>query len=196
MSEWLKTLLGVDADDIPADAVTSFQWGHLPRGSAALLLLLFVIAIVAGVIWIYRREGGAPTKAKIVLATLRAMVLLAAVVLLLEPVLAVDQVETIEKSTIVLVDDSLSMTTKDRYLDTVLRSRISNALGVEPSQMERSRLVEQALKSSGLYASLANQNSVEIFRFAGSAVLHVTLPRQNHIDIFGVNCCVIDIQVA
>jgi hypothetical protein len=59
MSPWLKALLGVEDSEIPPDAVTSFEFANLPRGSVGLLLLLAAAALVAGVYWIYRREGSA-----------------------------------------------------------------------------------------------------------------------------------------
>ena len=173
MSEWLQKLLGVDPDQIPDDAVTSFEFAQLPRGGAALLLVLFVLAMIAGVAWIYRREGSAPTKAKIILGALRGLVLTIAILLLLEPVLAIDQVETVDKSTIVLLDESLSMTTKDRYLDPVVRSRIANAFdGLQVQGLTRAELVSRALRSSGLLGKLARQNTVEIFHFS-DGVFHM-----------------------
>ena len=172
MSEWLQNLLGVRPEDIPEGAVTSFEFAHLPRGSAALLLSLFVVALIAGVIWVYRREGSASPRTKIILATLRCLVLVGAIVLLLEPVLAIDQVETVDKSTIVLIDESLSMSTRDRYTDPIKRARISNAFGgVEPHRETRITLAGKALLFSELLTSLARQNSVEVFRFSDGALI-------------------------
>ena len=48
MSDWLKALLGVEDREIPADAVTSFEFANLPRGAAALVTLLVFLAVVAG----------------------------------------------------------------------------------------------------------------------------------------------------
>ncbi len=165
MSDWLKTLLGVDATDIPEGASTSFEFANLPRGSAGLLLLLAAVVLIGGVFWIYRREGTASSRTKFGLATLRALVLLCAFILILEPVLAVDQVEEIDKSTIVLIDSSLSMTTKDRYADAAARAKIFNRIARNPAELMRYQIVNQALDKSDLIPMLARQNRVIVYPF-------------------------------
>ena len=179
MSGWLKTLLGVEDADIPPGAVTSFEFANLPRGSAGLLLALFALALVAGVFWIYRREGSATTRVKIGLGVLRALVLICAFVLILEPILAVDQVEHVNKSTLVLVDASLSMTAKDRYRDPVARSELRNVVDQDPSQLLRYRLVNETLDRVGLLALLSRQNQVIVYRFSDVPGAPVTLPRRD-----------------
>ena len=59
MSDWLKKLLGVEDADIPEGATTTFEFANLPHGAAGLVLLLVAVALVAGVFWVYRREGSA-----------------------------------------------------------------------------------------------------------------------------------------
>ena len=59
MSDWLKALLGVEDKDIPEGAVTSFEFANLPHGGAGLLLVVVAVALIVGVFWVYRREGGA-----------------------------------------------------------------------------------------------------------------------------------------
>jgi len=173
----VRALLYGKDREIPDGAVTAFEFARLPRGAAALALVILLLGLVAGVVWIYRREGSASPRAKATLATLRALTLLALVLVLLEPVLAVDQVETVQKTTVVLVDGSLSMTTRDRYRDALARARLEGALGVEPHQTPRIRLVNLALRASSLVAQLARNNPVEVFRFAASASPFATFPR-------------------
>lgn len=177
MNALLRALLGVEDREIPDGAVTAFEFARLPRGAAALALLLLLAGLVAGVVWVYRREGSASPRAKMTLATLRALAMLALVLLLLEPVLAVDQVETVQKTTVLLVDGSLSMTTRDRYRDALARARLKGALGVEPHESTRLDLVNLALRASNLPASLARSNPVEVFRFAAAASPFASLPR-------------------
>ena len=177
MSDWLKTLLGVEAKDIPEGATTTFEFANVPRGSAGLIMLLSALALIAGVIWIYRREGTARTRVKVVLASLRILVIVVAFILILEPVLAIDQVEHVDKSTILLIDDSLSMVTRDRYVNVVASSKLENALGMNPSRVPRYKLVNAALIYSELGRLLAKQNEVHVFRFSGTAIPHATLPR-------------------
>ena len=59
MSDWLKSLLGVEPGDIPDGAVTRFEFASLPSGATGLVAALIVLALVAAVFWIYRREGSA-----------------------------------------------------------------------------------------------------------------------------------------
>ena len=177
MSDWLKTLLGVESKDIPEGAVTSFEFANLPSGSFGLILLLVAVALIAGVIWVYRREGTARPGVKFGLATLRILVLVAAFILILEPILAIDQIEHVDKATILLLDDSLSMTTRDRYVNVVTNSKLENALGMSPSRVKRYTLVNAALKQSELGKLLAQQNEVHVFRFSGTLIPHANLPR-------------------
>ncbi|MHC4223221.1 MAG: VWA domain-containing protein [Planctomycetota bacterium] len=178
MSGWLKALLGIEESEIPEGAATSFEFANLPHGTTALLVFLVVLALLAGVFWIYRREGNAPKGAKITLGILRGLVLLAAVLLILEPVLSVDQVDEVDKGTILLLDDSLSMTTRDRYQDPVLRARIANALEeTDPARYRRFELVNIALGRGGMAERLALQNELYAFRFASAAVPHANLMR-------------------
>jgi hypothetical protein len=177
MSGWLRALLGVKDAEIPKDAITSFEFANLPRGSAGLALLLLALALVAGVFWIYRREGSAPRRLKMTLATLRALVLAAAFVLILEPILAVDQVEQIDKSTLVLLDGSLSMTSRDRYGDQATWAAIRNAIAQDPRELPRYRIVNEALDLSGLVALLARQNRVIVQNFSDTVSPPVIVPR-------------------
>ncbi|MDH3590637.1 MAG: hypothetical protein OER88_02070 [Planctomycetota bacterium] len=165
MSDWLKRLLGVNEADIPEGATTSFEFANLPRGSAGLLLTLAAVGLIAGVFWVYRREGSASPRVKMGLAALRALVLATAFLLILEPVLAVDQIEEIDKSTVVLIDTSLSMTTKDRYVDPVVRAKLQTALAIEPGRVLRYQIVEKALTESGLIGLLSKQNKVIVYNF-------------------------------
>lgn len=165
MSEWLKGLFGISGRDLPPDAVTSFEFARAPQGSSALLLLLFFLAAAGGVVWVYRREGTSTPRVKMSLAALRALLVAALLALLLEPVLAVDQVERVEKSTILLLDGSLSMTTRDRYADPLARAALRNAFDLEPGEWTRAALVSHALKAVNLASALARQNAVQVFLF-------------------------------
>ena len=185
MSDWLRTLLGVEDREIPADAVTSFEFANVPRGTVGLLLLLCALCLVAGVFWVYRREGSASPRVKLTLAALRALVFACAFLLILEPVLAVDQVEEVDKHTVVIVDDSLSMTTRDRYRTGVARDSLFNALGVEPAGLVRHELVAAAFEVSTLIDLLAHQNEVHVFRFSDGITPHATIPRLSGIKRAG-----------
>ncbi|HEX5137339.1 MAG TPA: vWA domain-containing protein [Planctomycetota bacterium] len=177
MSGWLRALLGVENTDIPDGAVTSFEFANLPRGSAGLALLLLALALVAGVFWIYRREGSAPGPLKITLASLRALVIACAFILILEPVLAIDQVEEIDKSTLLLLDGSLSMTSRDRYPDEATWAALRNAIAKDPRELPRYRIVNEALDTSGLITMLARSNRVVVQTFSDTVSAPVIVPR-------------------
>jgi len=177
MSDWLKTLLGIDKADIPPDAITRFEFANLPRGSVGLVLLLCCLALLAGVFWVYRREGSASKGVKITLAVLRALVLVCAFLVVLEPVLAIDQVEQVDKATVVLLDSSLSMSARDRYRDERLWAPLNNFLGRDPRQLERWQVVNAALEASGLFAQLERQNEVVVYDFSSDLSAPTTLPR-------------------
>ena len=178
MSDWMRSLFGVEAGEVPADATARFEFANLPGGAAGLLAWVVVLALVGGVFWIYRREGSASLRIKYGLAALRALMLIAAVLVILEPILAIDRIEEVDKSTVIILDDSLSLSAKDRYADPALRAAVSNATRVEdPSRVPRFELVNRALQNSGLPGLLAKQNEVKVFAFSDGARPHATLPR-------------------
>jgi len=180
MSDWLKSLLGVEVDDIPEGAVTRFEFANLPSGATGLLALLIVLALVVGVFWIYKREGSASRGVKYGLATLRALMLLAAITVVLEPILAVDRIEEVDKSTVLLIDDSLSLSTKDRYTDPGRRAAIANIAQIDdPSRLPRFELVNKALANSGLAGLLAKQNEVKAFTFSDGIAPLAVIPRSS-----------------
>jgi len=177
MSGWLRSLLGVERGTVPEGAETRFEFARLPQGVLALLLTLGLLAAAAGILWVYRREGQASMRAKLSLAALRGLLVLVLALLLLEPVLAVDQVEEVEKSVVVLLDDSLSMTTKDRYTDPVARAALKNVYEVEPSELERSELLGTAMRKSRLLERLVRSNAVVFFAFSDTARPLGSVPR-------------------
>jgi len=178
MSDFLKSIFGVEAGDIPDGAVTRFEFAGLPSGATGLVAALAVIALMGGVFWIYRREGTASRGVKYGLATLRALMLLAAIVVILEPILAVDRIEEVDKATVLLIDDSLSLSAKDRYTDAVSRATVSNIAQVDdPSRLPRYELVNKALAASGLAGLLAQQNEVRAFTFSDGIAPLAVLPR-------------------
>ncbi len=177
MSEWLRNLLGLEDREIPTDAVTAFEFANMPRGAAALVLFLLVGFLIASVFWIYRREGSAKRGVKITLAVFRSLVIVAVALLLLEPVLAIDRIDEVEKKTLLLLDESYSMTTRDRYQDPMEKAALRVALGPILDASTRTDLVNAALRKSDLVSRLARNNPVEVFRFADGLVPTLSVPR-------------------
>src|SRR4051812_6547431 len=104
--EELARFLGIsDLDQrVPKDAHLRFEFGSLPGQQQAPMLALGALAFLGYCYWLYMREGSAARWKKVVLGTLRALVIAIVFVVLLEPRLAVDMEKTLEAHTIVLWD--------------------------------------------------------------------------------------------
>jgi hypothetical protein len=117
-------------------------------GGFVKLLLVVVFGVLVGLaVRSYRREGQAPRRAKAILASLRIAVIVLAFLVLLRPAIVLRFVYELRSQVIVLVDDSLSMSLTDRYLDADRRDAICGWLGIseaELAQMTRQELVARA----------------------------------------------------
>ena len=136
------------------------EWLALPHGDAGLFVALATIAAVAGVYVIYRLDGrGVHAAVRWSLLALRLVVLAAAVVMLLEPVLVFSQTEHVPSTLIVLSDASDSMDLHDAFADANRASAIARNLHVSGGadgvrKSTRRQLGERAL-SLGLLDQLA-----------------------------------------
>lgn len=183
MSEWWLKLLGVDAARIPEGATTEFVFTHAPRSWWVFIALAAVGVMVWGVFAMYRREQvAASARARWSLAALRAAVLLLIVTALLGPALAVATHRTIEPYVIVLVDESLSMSIKDRYADTTEAQRVAELTGrditdVQAGRIARADVVNLLLnpEQQRLISDLRQRGKVRIMTFARSVTLRQTL---------------------
>jgi len=121
MSRIWQILLGIDhrsPGTVPAGQSTRLQLTAVPGGGTALALAALVVAALVLLWWLPRREKrelSGPRRA--LLVGLRAMVLLAVAVMLVEPVLVSSHRETIRSHLAVIVDDSESMRFADPYTD-------------------------------------------------------------------------------
>src|SRR5688572_16118593 len=118
MRRLFEILLGIE----PAPWADGGDW-HVrflafPKGGAALALLLAVPLAVWGVLWLYRREGRSlALPVRVMLGTLRMIVLVGVVAMLLEPVLVFTKQEFVPSNLLVLTDRSSSMDLRDAYAD-------------------------------------------------------------------------------
>ncbi|MBI4583953.1 MAG: VWA domain-containing protein [Planctomycetes bacterium] len=149
----------------------TFDWEHLPP---LWVVILVVVPAVAGLVWwIYRREKAtAGNWARAVLGSLRALLILAVLLFLAQPVLRTITFQTRDPHLVVLVDDSLSMRIEDKYTDRDAPIRIAGLLNTSPEQVERTSrygLVDRLLKEpkAGFFDRLREKKQISLYTFAG-----------------------------
>src|ERR671912_366777 len=143
MRRLLEILLGIE----PAPWADGGDW-HVrflasPKGGALLALLIAIPLAAWGVLYLYRREGrNLALPVRVMLGTLRMIVLLGILAMLLEPVLVFTKQEFVPSSLIVLTDRSSSMDLRDAYTDPAAAERLTKSLGLaSPDQLrEQSRV--------------------------------------------------------
>ncbi|MGC6486817.1 MAG: hypothetical protein ACON4Z_04170 [Planctomycetota bacterium] len=168
---WLARWRGVEVEP---GAEVQFELAGFPTGGLGLLVLLGAATVVVGVAALYRRDGkNLASWQRLLLASLRALAVLAVILLLLEPNIVTVKREVREGHTILLVDTSQSMTHVDAWRrDEVQRVKAGwSEAGVDdPAAATRLDLVK-ALLSEGDQAvvkQLAARNRVQLYGFDGS----------------------------
>jgi hypothetical protein len=125
----VEFLLGVKGVTLDAGSQWSLKWPSAPP--LWVILLLIVPAGAAFVYIYYRREGKtASPRARTFMALIRLAVFLVLAAMLFNPVVAVEKHLTRKSFVLILVDDSLSMEFKDRYMNEADRSRLAFAAGL------------------------------------------------------------------
>lgn len=185
MSElWLK-LIGVDPTRIPDGARTEFMWSHAPRSWGVFVLLGVVVALIYGVLYFYRREiATSPKRVRVLLGIVRSAVLVVLFLVFMGPALAFSEHRTIQSFVVLLIDDSLSMSIKDRYPDEKRRERVEKASGLKiisegrEDPPSRAEVVDAVLnKGDGeFYTSLSKKGKVRVLTFSESVKLRDTIP--------------------
>lgn len=168
---WLAQWRGVEVEP---GAELQFEFASFPTGGLGLLVLLGMAAAVVVIGFLYRRDG-AKLQAwqRLLLGSLRALAVLAVILLLLEPNVVSVKREVREGHTILLVDTSQSMTHLDAWRrDEVQRSKTAWAeVGVEdPATVTRLDLVKALLAADeqAMVKKLAAKNRVQLYGFDGS----------------------------
>jgi len=183
VSEWWMKWLDVDAAAIPEGATTEFVFTHAPRSWWVFVALAAVGLLIWGVVAMYRREQvNVSAGWRWTLAGIRTVVLLLIITVLLGPALAVATHRTIEPYVIVLVDDSLSMTIKDRYPDSAEAERVAELTGrdvaaVQSGQLARADVINALLtrEDAKLIDDLRGRGKVRVMTFARSVTLRQTI---------------------
>ena len=130
MSRIWQSLLGIEHSS-PGSASGSTRLELTAAPGAGLALALAALAVAALVLlwWLPRREKRELSRARrAILVGLRALVLLAVAIMLVEPVLVSSHRETIPSHLAVIVDDSESMRFADPYTDDSKAAEYAAAL--------------------------------------------------------------------
>lgn len=167
---WLASWKGVPVED---GVEVQFEFASFPSGGLALLVLLGLLALVVLVVAIYRRDGkNLRPWQRVVLGSLRAIALLAAATLLLEPSVVSVERQTRPGHTILLVDTSQSMNQIDAFRREAVQGMASGWVQVgvdDPATTPRIQLLKKALAHADgqLVEKLASRNDVQLFAFSG-----------------------------
>ena len=166
---WLASLKGIAVE--PGTELR-FELSAFPQGGLALLLLVGLVAVVVGIVAIYRRDAASLSRRRrVVLASLRCLALIAALLIVLEPNLVAVKKEERPGHTILLLDVSQSMGHRDAFRrDTVATRREGwRAVGVEdPAAVSRLELAKAALAAQDqrLMTMLSVRNKVLAYAFS------------------------------
>lgn len=129
MSNFFEKLLGLENVSF-GEGEWGIRWANAPE--IWILLLLIVPAVVLVTVFVYKREpktAGRPMKA--FLGGLRVALLALLLAILFQPVLYVETSVNKETAVLVLIDDSLSMTFKDRLTDKKQREGLARVVGLD-----------------------------------------------------------------
>src|SRR3954469_292014 len=143
MRRLLEILLGIDPAPWAEGGSWHVQFLSLPRHGWAVLLLAAVPLAAWGVMLLYRREGRTLSlPVRVMLGSLRMIVLLGVLAMLLEPVLVFTKQEFVPSNLLVLTDRSSSMDLRDAYTDSGSANRLATSLklGNADALREKSRL--------------------------------------------------------
>jgi len=173
------SLLGKDSSGIPDGAEIQFVWTHPPVSWRVFVVLGVLAGLWLAIGWLYRREAPTcPRKARILLAVLRSVVALAAILIFLGPALGVSVRQTVEPSILVLLDESLSMSVRDRYrekesLQAVAAFTKRTEADIHKNPPSRVALVNELLqRNDGAFVrGLAEKGRVQVLTFAEGARL-------------------------
>ncbi|MHC5039498.1 MAG: vWA domain-containing protein, partial [Planctomycetota bacterium] len=177
MEEWLGRLAGIDPDALGEGTRLEFAFSSLPRSWWALVTVVLLFLMVVTVLALYRREGVGSRWRKGLLALVRLTVLGFLVLILFGPEVVPSVEKVLDAYTVVLVDDSLSMSLRDRYEDPEKRTALASVSGLPAIAFESPRGVSRAELLEGLFNNpdlallerLEAKNRVRLFTFSSTA---------------------------
>jgi hypothetical protein len=134
MNRIWQTLLGIEPSSpgVATGGDSRLEFAALPRGTAVVVLVVGTVLLLALLWRLYRwerRELSAGKRA--LLVGLRILTLLAAAIMLVEPVLVSIRRETVPSHLMIVLDDSESMRFSDPYTDNSRAADIATRLKLE-----------------------------------------------------------------
>ena len=149
LPQWLLRWLSIDPSSLEGGEA-NLRLARFPEGELGLLALLAVAAGLAIVFLTYSREGALARWKKYSIAAVRALLVLLLALVVFYPVIEVSREKEIRKSTILLLDNSLSLTLKDGYRSSpdTLKS-LAEGLKLDPAripELTRAELVNRLLR--------------------------------------------------
>jgi hypothetical protein len=170
-------MLGIDPTAVPADAEAApvLTNAELLESWRAFLFVGLLLALVYGVFWLYRREiNTCPRGMRLLLAAVRALVLVVLAAVLLGPALAIAVRQQVRPHVLVMLDESASMSLPDRYLDDEAVRPVAAVLGRTPEairaeQPRRATIVNDLLtrQDHQFLRQLEDKGNVVMMTFAG-----------------------------
>lgn len=150
---------------------THMELARWSAGNALLVGGVISAVVLYAVFWMYHREarGHFGPRLRWIMISCRALVLVLLGVIGLEPVIVNYVYRRLNGQTIVLVDDSASMSLADSYRKPDDRARVARLLGAQSeTKVARRDLEQRVLDDSklGLLQGLAAKNEVRVFSFS------------------------------
>jgi len=174
MDDFLRWLAAVKGIELEPGAELQFELAAFPTGGLGLLVLVSCGLALVAIGFFYRRDGKKLTALqRTVLTSLRALAVLTAVFVLLEPNLVTVKRETRPGHTLLLVDVSQSMTQVDSWRRESVQGMAQGwrDLGVAgPAGMPRIELLRALLSHDDgvLVDRLGAKNLPQLYSFAGN----------------------------
>lgn len=176
MKELILQILGYDSSQIPENATWNFVWtaAESLESWRVFVFIGLLIALVWAIMHFYRRENDvSPKPVRVFLGVVRIMVILLLAAVFLSPAIQISENKTRHATVLVLVDDSLSMLTKDKYLDDATVSYVAEMSGksadaIRSQEPDRIELIKMILDSNGnkLVRDLSRKGNVKVMTFA------------------------------
>ncbi len=160
-------LIGADSGSTSGEGRLRLEWLAFPGGDRALVVLLLLVAALAGIWWLYRWEArNLNFGARLLLSVFRAGVLFAVLAMLLEPVLVRSMQEFIPSHLIVLLDTSESMGLKDAWRDESSAAALGQQLQLNLDGLRRKTRLELAWE-------ILNKHLKNELTAGGDRIVHV-----------------------
>lgn len=168
--------------------ITRLRWLGAPEPWVSVLVFMGIIVVTAFIYWLER--GTASRSYKIFLSILRVIVIATALLIYYEPIISTEQIEVRRATTLLLIDESLSMSFKDRYEETELLTGIADMLALpddDVKRMTRIRLLKQALSSRSIdfIGRLTDKNTLRVYTFAERLSLFGYAPKGGDFHLLG-----------